>query len=204
MSYLSDTALRLALAEERLKVEPYPEDHCIQPCSIDLHLGPKLLVYKKEPGYALWPDAPTRRAVGGYPTVDLRDAVDISDRYAEAMAYGFCLQPGGFVLGATKEAISVDATLCAHVDGRSTLGRLGLMIHVTAGFADPGFTGHITLEIVNLAPYTIILDSDIGIGQLLVSEVQGEVKRPYGSKDVGSKYGGFQSGPVPPNLRRKL
>lgn len=199
MSYLSDQELRKVLTAGSLKVDPFPEDHRFQPCSIDLRLGPVLKRYERRCIAALG-------RIGGqrYETVDLDREEDIAPYYRSYDTDGYELEPYGFVLGATLEQVSVDATLCAHVDGRSTLGRLGMMIHVTAGFADPGFSGNITLELFNTAPYPIRLKSGIGIGQLLVSPVCGTVDRPYGTSGVKSKYGGVQEGPVPPNLRRKL
>lgn len=199
MSYLSDRELRRVLVEGSLKVDPMPEDHRFQPCSIDLRLGPLLKRYERKCNTSVG------RMLGQrYETVDLGKEEDIAPYYRAYATDGYELEPGGFVLGATLEQVSVDATLCAHVDGRSTLGRLALMIHVTAGFVDPGFSGNITLEIFNAAPYPIRLKSSIGIGQLLVSQVCGTVDRPYGTGGVKSKYGGVQEGPVPPNLRRKL
>jgi dCTP deaminase len=199
MSYLSDQELRKALAGGSLKVSPEPDDHRFQPCSIDLRLGPVLKRYDRACSSIVYAALGQR-----YETVDLGAEEDIAPFYCQYDTDGFLLDPGGFVLGSTLEQVSVGATLCAHVDGRSTLGRLGLMIHVTAGFVDPGFSGNITLEIFNAAPYAIRLKSGIGIGQLLVSPVCGTVERPYGTSGVKSKYGGVQEGPVPPNLRRKL
>lgn len=199
MSYLSDLELRSVLAAGSLKVTPEPEDHRFQPCSIDLRLGPVLKRYQRKCTDRI------RKLMGQrFEAVDLGAEEDIAKYYYPYDTEGYELEPGGFVLGATLEQVSVDATLCAHVDGRSTLGRLGLMIHVTAGFVDPGFSGNITLEIFNAAPYAIKLRSGIGIGQLLVSLVCGTVDRPYGTSGVKSKYGGVQEGPVPPNLGRKL
>lgn len=199
MSYLSDLELRRALASGSLKVTPEPEDHRFQPCSIDLRLGPVLKRYQRR-----CIDPLLRMQGRRLEPIDLGAEEDIAMHYYSHDTDGYDLEPGSFVLGATLEQVSVDATLCAHVDGRSTLGRLGLMIHVTAGFVDPGFSGNITLEIFNAASYTIRLRSGVGIGQLLVSTVCGTVERPYGTSGVKSKYGGVQEGPVPPNLGRKL
>lgn len=203
---LSDESLREVLATGSLVVEPEPEDLRIQPASIELRLGPQLLVLQlqdvKEHPDREW-------CVRVYPVVDLRSPQDVSGHYARVPTDGYVLEPGAFVLGATLEAVSIGPQLCANFDGRSTFGRLGLAVHVTAGFCDPGFgfydgASNITLEIKNLSKQTIILAAGIGIGQLVVSRMDGKVQRPYGSCQLKSGYGTKQMGPVAPNLGRKL
>lgn len=190
---LSDVKLRAYLATGELKVSEL-EDRHVQSASIDVHLGYKLLVPK--------------RNGAEYAHVDLGAGADISDRYdqVDMRGVGGChyLYPGDFVLGATNQRVSFSNRLCGHFTGRSTLGRVGLLVHVTAGFCDPGFEGCITLEIKNLAPYAIILRPGIGIGQILVECVDGVVSRKYGDEGLGSAYTGANDGPVPPNLARKL
>jgi dCTP deaminase len=186
---LSDRELKECLREGSLSVHP-TEDRYIQPASIDVHLGPRLLVPKHE-----------------LTCIDLGAGVDVSDMYdrIDMRNWGsYLLQPGEFVLGATSEYVSFASYLCGHFTGRSTLGRVGLLVHVTAGFCDPGFEGCITLEIKNLAPYAIKLSPGVGIGQILVERMDGAVDNPYGSKAVGSAYTGPNDGPVPPALARKL
>ncbi len=184
---LSDTALRDLMEQGHVVIQPQPKDKDIQPCSIDLHLGPTLLVPH-------------------LPPVDFRYAhpTGVDHYYTKVAADGYELKPGAFLLGATEEHVSLGKQYCAHFDGRSTLGRLGLIVHVTAGFCDPGFKGNITLEIKNLADHSMVLAEGMGIGQLLVDRVNGFVSRPYGSEGTANKYTAENVGPVPPNLRRTL
>ena len=98
------------------------------------------------------------------------------------------MEPGDFILGSTVEHIEVPPDLAARVEGKSSLGRLGLMVHVTAGFIDPGFKGNITLELKNLSHRSITLKTGMPISQICFEELSGKVLRPYGSEGLGSKY----------------
>src|SRR5687768_16937544 len=102
----------------------------------------------------------------------------------------FILHPGEFVLGQTLEAISLPDDVVARLEGRSSLGRLGLLIHSTAGYVDPGWKGNLTLELSNVANLPIALYAGMGIGQISFFAMSGPVERPYGSTGLGSKYQG--------------
>jgi dCTP deaminase len=163
---LSDSSIRKLLDQGKIRIDPV-KDEQIQPCSIDLTLSHDLLVpleasieIKGVPPY-------NRYILGVYP-----------------------LHPGDFVLGSTVEYINLDPECClaGRVEGKSTLARLGLAVHVTAGFIDPGFCGNITLEMKNLGPYTILLRPGISICQLCFEQVDGHIDRPYGSDGLSSKY----------------
>ena len=108
----------------------------------------------------------------------------------------FVLHPGEFVLGSSLEEVGIPADLAARLEGKSSLGRLGLMTHSTAGFLDPGFVGHVTLELSNVANLPITLYPGMRIGQIAVFQLTTAAERPYGSRGVGSKYQG-QRGPTP-------
>ncbi|MGZ5363947.1 MAG: dCTP deaminase, partial [Mycobacterium sp.] len=108
----------------------------------------------------------------------------------------FVLHPGEFVLGSTLEVVSIPDDLAARLEGKSSLGRLGLLTHSTAGFVDPGFSGHITLELSNVANLPITLWPGMKIGQLCLLRLTSPAEHPYGSSQAGSKYQG-QRGPTP-------
>jgi dCTP deaminase len=108
---------------------------------------------------------------------------------------GFVLHPGEFVLGSTLETVSLPDDLAARVEGKSSLGRLGLLTHATAGFVDPGFTGHVTLELSNVATLPIMLWPGMKIGQLAFFRLSSPAESPYGSEGYGSHYQG-QRGPT--------
>jgi dCTP deaminase len=174
---LSDSAIR-----ERLRgitadgaeiaciaIKPAPEDHCIQPASVDLRLSNEFLRF---------PRFGTLSAIA--PPDLIRENVSWHDV--------FILEPGGFVLGCTVERVEVPDDLVARVEGKSSLGRLGLMVHVTAGFVDPRFRGRITLELRNLNKLPIELRPGMKISQVVFEPVLGKVLRPYGTRGLGSKY----------------
>ena len=108
----------------------------------------------------------------------------------------FVLHPGEFVLGSTWEQVSLPATVAARLEGKSSLGRLGLLTHSTAGFIDPGFSGHVTLELSNMATLPVKLWPGMKIGQLCFFRLSSEAEHPYGSQKYGSRYQG-QRGPTP-------
>ena len=121
---------------------------------------------------------------------DLTELVEIADDDC------FILHPGEFVLGSTAERVSVPDDLVARIEGKSSLGRLGLLIHSTAGFIDPGFDGHITLELANVANLPITIYPGMKIGQVSFLRMTTSADHPYGSSALGSKYQG-QRGPTP-------
>lgn len=179
---LCDEDLARAIGTRRLIIEPH-EPSLIQPSSIDVRLDRHLLV---------WPD--NVRDI--WATDDHIDPA-LPNRMVEAEIgdHGSLIMPGQMVLASTVEHVTLDATLAGRVEGKSSLGRLGLAAHVTAGFIDPGFSGHITLELVNHAPRPLLLHAGMRIGQLCVFHLSGPARWPYGSDGLASHYQG-QRGPT--------
>ncbi len=155
---------------------PYPEDRQFQPASIDLLLGDKFLI----------------PVVSAEPV-----SVDNPPRLEPLWLPKLVLNPGDFVLASTRERVSLSPQYAARVEGRSTLGRMGITVHVTAGFIDPGFDGTITLEVANLGPWRVELTPGMRIAQLCVYRLTQRVERPYGHPALGSKYQN-QAGVAPP------
>jgi dCTP deaminase len=177
---LSDRSLREAIAAGRLVIDPLDDD-AIQPSSIDVRLDNHFRVFYT----ARHPYIDVKQ-----PMEDLTELVEVKPDDA------FILHPGEFVLGATLEQVGIPPDLAARLEGKSSLGRLGLMTHSTAGFLDPGFTGHVTLELSNVANLPITLWPGMKIGQLCLFRLSSPAERPYGSDGVGSRYQG-QRGPTP-------
>jgi dCTP deaminase len=125
-----------------------------------------------------------------------KDLTDLTELVEVAEGESFMLHPGEFVLGSTLERVGVPTDLVARVEGKSSLGRLGLVIHSTAGFIDAGFDGHVTLELANLANLPITLYPGMKIGQISFIKMTSPAEKPYGSGAKGSKYQG-QRGPTP-------
>ena len=177
---LSDRSLREAIAAGRLVIDPLDDD-AIQPSSIDVRLDNRFRVFY------------TAR----HPYIDVKQPMDDLTELVEVKPDdAFILHPGEFVLGSTLEQVGIPPDLAARLEGKSSLGRLGLMTHSTAGFLDPGFTGHVTLELSNVANLPITLYPGMRIGQIAVFQLTTAAERPYGSRGVGSKYQG-QRGPTP-------
>jgi dCTP deaminase len=177
---LSDRSLREAIAAGRLVIDPLDDD-AIQPSSIDVRLDNRFRVFY------------TAR----HPYIDVKQPMDDLTELVEVKPDdAFILHPGEFVLGSTLEEVGIPADLAARLEGKSSLGRLGLMTHSTAGFLDPGFVGHVTLELSNVANLPITLYPGMRIGQIAVFQLTTAAERPYGSRGVGSKYQG-QRGPTP-------
>jgi len=180
MTVLSDRSIKEELALGRIRVEPLWED-AIQPASIDLHLDRVFLIFRV-----------TRR-----PYVDVReDASDLTERVVIGPEEPFIVQPGSFVLAGTVEHITLPDDIVARVDGKSSLGRLGLLVHATAGYVDPGFSGKLTLELSNQSQMPIALYYGMKIAQISFYRLSTPVERPYGSPGLGSKYQG-QDEPTP-------
>lgn len=172
---LSDRSIREQIEAGRLVIEPY-DPRLIQPASIDVRLDSRFLVFRN-----------TRRAY-----IDIKTpAEDLMELIEVAPDQPMFVHPGEFLLGSTLESIGVPDDIVAQLEGRSSLGRLGIVIHSTAGFIDPGFTGHITLEISNLANLPVTLYSGMRIGQISFLRMSTSAERPYGS-ERGSKYSGQQ------------
>jgi len=177
---LSDRDILAEIESKRVVVEPY-DPAMIQPSSIDFRLDRYFRVFENH----------------RYPHID--PAADQSDLTREVEPDGdepFILHPGEFVLGSTLEVVTLPDDLAARVEGKSSLGRLGLLTHATAGFVDPGFSGHVTLELANVATLPIKLYPGMKIGQLCFFRLSSPAEHPYGSAKYGSRYQG-QRGPTP-------
>ena len=177
---LSDGDLRKELACGRLKVDPFDEA-MIQPSSIDVRLDRLFRVFNNTK----------------YTHIDPRQQQDDLTTLVETVDdEPFVLHPGEFVLGSTFEAVELPDDLAGRLEGKSSLGRLGLLTHSTAGFIDPGFQGHITLELSNVANLPITLWPGMKIGQLCLFRLTSAAENPYGSERAGSRYQN-QRGPTP-------
>ncbi len=176
---LSDRTLKAAIAAGRIVIDPYDES-MVQPSSIDVRCDAKFRVFHN----ARHPFIDVRK-----PMQDLTELVEIEGDEP------FILHPGEFVLGQTLERVSVPDDLVARLEGKSSLGRLGLLIHSTAGYVDPGWKGTLTLELSNVANLPIALYQGMRIGQISFFRMSSPVERPYGSAGLGSKYQG-QSEPT--------
>src|SRR4051812_46197889 len=177
---LSDRDLKAALADGRLGLTPYDEA-MVQPSSIDVRLDRYFRVFANH------------RYTHIDPAAEQDDLTELVEPSGEEP---FILHPGEFVLGSTYEVISLSDTLASRLEGKSSLGRLGLVTHSTAGFIDPGFSGHITLELSNVANLPITLWPGMKIGQLCIFRLISPAEHAYGSERYGSRYQG-QPGPTP-------
>jgi len=175
----SDRTIRDAVAAGRIVIDPYDET-MVQPSSIDLRCDEHFRVFENHKYAFIDPKAPQ----GDLTTVVKASTDD-----------PFMLHPGEFVLGATLEVVGLADDIVARLEGKSSLGRLGLLIHSTAGFIDPGFTGQVTLELSNVANLPIAIYPGMKIGQISFYELSTAADRPYGSPELGSKYQG-QTGPT--------
>lgn len=177
---LSDRDIRAEIESGRVGIDPYTPE-MVQPSSIDVRLDRFFRVFENH----------------RYPHID--PSVEQSEMTREVEAAGnepFVLHPGEFVLGSTYEVVSLPNDVAARLEGKSSLGRLGLLTHSTAGFIDPGFSGHVTLELANVATLPILLWPGMKIGQVCFFRMTSEADHPYGSSIYGSRYQG-QRGPTP-------
>jgi dCTP deaminase len=177
---LSDRTIREQLAAGRIVIEPLDET-CIQPSSIDVKVSNLFRVFRNHTAGVI----DVKKDM-----THLTELVEIADGDA------FMLHPGEFALGSTLERVAVPDDMVARVEGKSSLGRLGLLIHSTAGFIDAGFDGHITLELSNVANLPITLYPGMKIGQVSFMMMTTPADKPYGKGAKGSKYQG-QRGPTP-------
>jgi len=177
---LSDVDLCAVISSGDLSLEPY-DAALIQPSSIDVRLDGLFRVFNSTRYTHIDP---------AVPQPDHTTLVEVTE------GDSFILHPGEFVLGSTKEIVSLSDKLAGRLEGKSSLGRLGLMTHSTAGFIDPGFSGHITLELSNVSNLPIKLYPNMKVGQLCVFRLSSPSTHPYGSSVLGSKYQG-QRGPTP-------
>lgn len=177
---LSDRTIRTLLESGQIVIDPLDPAN-IQPSSVDVHLDNLFRVFRNDTTPYIDPKENQE---------DLTELVEVKEDNA------FILHPGEFVLGSCLERIALPADLVARLEGKSSLGRLGLLIHSTAGFVDAGWDGHLTLELSNVANLPIALYPGMKIGQISFLQMTTPADQPYGSKAVGSKYQG-QRGPTP-------
>ena len=176
---LSDKDLKAEIAKGRVNLEPF-DPKMVQPSSIDVRLDKFFRTFENHK----------------YAHIDPAEDQPELTRLVETPANEpFILHPGEFVLGSTYEVVSLPDDLAGRLEGKSSLGRLGLLTHSTAGFIDPGFSGHITLELSNVANLPIKLWPGMKIGQLCIFQLSSPAEHPYGSAVYGSKYQG-QRGPT--------
>jgi len=177
---LSDRSIREELQAKRIVIEPLG-DQCIQPSSVDLHVDRYFRLFRNH----------------SMRVIDVRqDLEDLTELVEVAPGDALILHPGEFILGSTLERVTLPDDLVARLEGKSSLGRLGLLIHSTAGFVDAGWDGHLTLELSNVANLPITVYPGMKIGQISFLRMSTPAEHPYGSAGLGSKYQG-QHGPTP-------
>jgi dCTP deaminase len=174
VSVLADRDIRAEIEAGRVVIRPYePAD--LQPSSVDLHLDRSFRVFRNN----------------RYAYIDVRQPQpDLTELLTIADDEPFVLHPGEFVLGQTLEWVELPDDLVARLEGKSSLGRLGLLIHSTAGYVDPGWKGNLTLELSNVANLPIALYHGMRIGQISFFRMSNPVERPYGSPELRSRYQG--------------
>lgn len=188
-SVLSDGTIRRLVEEGRIAIDPW-DPGMVQPASVDLRLGESFRVFHNF----------------RVPAIDLADPpTNLTEHIVVQEGDPFVIHPGEFCLGATQEWVELPDDLVARIEGKSSLGRLGLIVHATAGFVDPGWKGTLTLEITNLTRVPIILWPGKPIAQLSFMTLDRPAERPYGHPDLGSHYHGqvdatesrYEGGPAP-------
>jgi dCTP deaminase len=193
-SVLSDGTIRRLVDEGRIKIDPW-DPGMVQPASVDLRLGRSFRVFHNHK----------------LPAIDLAEPPHGVTELVEIGAdQSFVIHPGEFVLGTTEEWVELPEDVVARLEGKSSLGRLGLIVHATAGFVDPGFKGTLTLEITNFTRVPIVLWPSKPIAQLSFMALDQPAERPYGHPDLGSHYHGqtdatesrYEGGPAEPPLRK--
>ena len=175
---LSDRTIERLLGEGRIEIDPY-DPGLLQPSSVDVRVDRYFRVFRNS----------------RYPFIDVKQEQEDLTELVQVDGEPFILHPGEFVLGSTLERIKLPDDVVARLDGKSSLGRLGLLIHSTAGFIDPGWDGHVTLELSNVANLPITIYHGMKIGQLSFVRMTESAEHPYGSAELGSKYQG-QRGPT--------
>jgi dCTP deaminase len=192
-SVLSDGTIRRLVEDGRIKLEPW-DPSMVQPASVDLRLGMSFRVFHNHK----------------LPAIDLAQPPQGMTELVEVMPdQSFVIHPGEFVLGTTQEWVELPDDIVARIEGKSSLGRLGLIVHATAGFVDPGFKGTLTLEITNLTRVPIVLWPGKPIAQLSFMTLDRPAERPYGHPELGSHYHGqaqatesrYVGGPADSSLR---
>jgi dCTP deaminase len=174
VSVLSDGTIARLVAEERIRIDPW-DPELVQPASVDLRLGDSFRVFHNHRATA----------------IDLRRPPEnLTEEVIVPAGESFVIHPGEFCLGRTLEWVELPDDIVARIEGKSSLGRLGLIVHATAGFCDPGWKGTLTLELNNLTRVPIILHPGLEIAQLSFMMLDRPALRPYGSADLGSHYQG--------------
>jgi dCTP deaminase len=190
VSVLSDGTIRRLVQEGRIAIDPW-DPGMIQPASIDLRLGSSFRVFHNHRARA----------------IDLRDPPrNLTEQIVLGADEPFVVHPGEFVLARTEEHVAIPDDIVARIEGKSSLGRLGLIVHATAGFVDPGFSGTLTLEVTNLTRIPIELWPGLPIAQLSFMALDAPAERPYGHPELGSHYHGqvdatesrYEGGPARP------
>lgn len=176
---LSDKSIKESVAQGRIVISPYDEE-LVQPASIDIRLAAQFRVFRNYRYSCIDPKSPQD---------ELTEMVEVAE------GEPFVVHPSEFILGNTIERICLADDLVARLEGKSSLGRLGLIVHATAGYIDPGFDGNITLELSNVANLPILLYPGMKIGQISFFAMSTPAERPYGHPALGSKYKG-QSAPT--------
>lgn len=188
VSVLSDGTIRRLVEEERIAIDPW-DPTMVQPASVDVRLGSSFRVFHNHRVQA----------------IDLADPPsDLTEHLEVGPEDDFVLHPGEFVLGRTIEVVSIPDDIVCRIEGKSSIGRLGLIVHATAGFVDPGFNGSLTLEITNFNSVPIVLRPGLPIAQLSFMALDKPAERPYGHPELGSHYHGqieatesrYQGGPA--------
>jgi dCTP deaminase len=173
-SVLSDGTIRRLVESGAIRIDPW-DPALVQPASVDLRLGDSFRVFHNHRVTA----------------IDLREPpTNLTEAAVVADGDPFVIHPGEFVLGRTLESVAIPDDIVARIEGKSSLGRLGLIVHATAGFVDPGFTGTLTLEITNLTRVPIKLYAGLPIAQLSFMALDAPAEHPYGSEALGSHYQG--------------
>ena len=173
-SVLSDGTIRRLVDAGSIKIEPW-DPGMVQPASVDLRLGNSFRVFHNHRVSA----------------IDLRDPPrDLTEQVVVGDDEAFIIHPGEFCLGRTEEWVELPDDIVARIEGKSSLGRLGLIVHATAGFCDPGWKGTLTLELANLTRVPIKLWPGLAIAQLSFMTLDRAAERPYGHPDLGSHYHG--------------
>jgi dCTP deaminase len=176
---LSDRTIRRLLDEGRIEIDPFDES-LIQPSSVDVRVDRFFRVFHNN----------------RYPFIDVKqEQAELTELVEVNGDQPFVLHPGEFVLGSTLERVRLPDDLVARLEGKSSLGRLGLLIHSTAGFIDPGWDGHVTLELSNVANLPVTIYPEMKIGQVSFMQLTEPADVPYGTGEIGSKYQG-QRGPT--------
>ena len=169
---LSDKTIRFYIDKGWIKINPLREDY-IQPASVDVRLHDEIVEFN--------PNFSTH--------IDVYESNDVmSEKLTISDDKPYILHPGSFILGGIKEYLTISDDIMARVEGKSSLARYGILIHSTAGFVDPGWSGRLTLELSNLSPFPVTLYKDMKIGHLSFTKLTTKVDNPYGSKEVGSRY----------------